>query len=129
MQNTVRRRPSLALVATGLTLLVVVLASGPQAHEVPPKDTTVTFFLVGDTHLLADKQNPAKLDDRSAGLASRLVDVLNRLPGTKIRAEAEDATVLPPRGVIHAGDCIDTGIGRRSKGSKPNGSPLSVSLA
>ncbi|MFM8931524.1 MAG: hypothetical protein ACKOS8_06570, partial [Gemmataceae bacterium] len=73
------------------------------------KAQVVSFFLVGDTHFLAQKDAPAKLDDRSSAVTSRLVDTLNRLPGTTIPAEAGDGAVLQPRGLIHAGDCIDTG--------------------
>jgi predicted phosphodiesterase len=69
----------------------------------------VSFFLVGDTHFLANKEDPARLDERSAAVTARLVDVLNALPGTEIPAFAGGGTVLAPRGVIHAGDCIDTG--------------------
>ncbi|MFN9720656.1 MAG: metallophosphoesterase, partial [Planctomycetota bacterium] len=67
------------------------------------------FFLVGDTHFLADESDTTKLDDRSASITGRLVDVLNQLPGTEIPPEAGGGQVLSPRGVIHAGDCIDTG--------------------
>jgi len=75
----------------------------------PGKAEVVSFFLVGDTHFLAQKDAPAKLDERSSGVTSRLVDTLNRLPGTPIPAEAGGGAVLQPRGLIHAGDCIDTG--------------------
>lgn len=74
-----------------------------------PKDDPVAFFVVGDTHFLASKDTPAKLDPRSAGVTARLVDVLNKLPGTDIPATAGGGKVLAPRGVVHAGDCIDTG--------------------
>ena len=73
------------------------------------RDEPVAFFLVGDTHFLADKDDPAKLDPRSTAVTGRLVDLLNRLPGTGIPPAAGGGQVLAPRGVIHAGDCIDTG--------------------
>ncbi|MBL8795823.1 MAG: metallophosphoesterase [Planctomycetia bacterium] len=69
----------------------------------------VAFFLVGDTHYLADKLNPEKLDARSAATNARLIEQLNRLPGTKIPEAAGGGTVAAPRGVIHAGDLIDSG--------------------
>ena len=109
MKNTKQRRSYLAVLATGLILLAVVWAAGPKANEPQPKDATVAFFLVGDTHLLADKKDPTKLDERSAALSSGLIDTLNKLPGTEIPKEAGGETVLPARGVVHAGDCIDTG--------------------
>jgi predicted phosphodiesterase len=79
-------------------------AETPRSDESP-----VAFFLVGDTHFLADRDNAAKLDVRSAAIAPRLVDHLNKLPGTEIPKAAGGGKVLAPRGVIHAGDCIDTG--------------------
>ena len=66
-------------------------------------------ILVGDTHYLANKEKASRLDERSSAVTGRLVDVLNRLPGTAIPAGAGGGTVLPPRGLIHAGDCIDSG--------------------
>lgn len=69
----------------------------------------VAFFLVGDTHYLADKETPEKLDVRSAETNARLIDQLNRLPGTAIPEAAGGGTVAAPRGLIHAGDLIDSG--------------------
>jgi predicted phosphodiesterase len=98
---------------TGLLLLAAIWAA-----DAPPKDANspvpVAFFLVGDTHFLADKKEPTKLDERSAALNSRLVEVLNKLPGTEITKDAGGGKVLPVRGVVHAGDCIDTGSGSKS---------------
>lgn len=69
----------------------------------------VAFFLIGDTHFLAEKENTSKLDARSALVTSNLIDTLNKLPGTEIPKELGGGKVLAPSGVIHAGDCIDTG--------------------
>jgi hypothetical protein len=88
---------------------VAALPAVARAADPDPKDDPVAFFLVGDTHFLARKDDPARLDARSAAVTSRLVDVLNALPGTEIPGAAGGGTVLAPRGVIHAGDCIDTG--------------------
>ncbi len=74
-----------------------------------PKDEPVAFFVVGDTHFLASKDDTAKLDKRSAGVCGRLIDVLNKLPGEDIPKEAGGGKVLAPKGVVHVGDCIDTG--------------------
>lgn len=78
-------------------------------EQLKSKGDHVAFFLVGDTHFLANKEDTAKLDERSAGVTGRLVDWLNKLPGTEIPRTAGGGTVVAPRGVIHAGDCIDTG--------------------
>ena len=80
------------------------------AANTPPSDNNpVAFFLVGDSHFFANKEKPGQLDERSALVTSRLVKVLNRLPGYDIPDEAGGGKVLTPSGVIHAGDCIDTG--------------------
>ena len=104
MSTRLTRRQFVATAASGLALPACLRADAPK-----PKEEPVAFFLVGDTHFLADKEATAKLDDRSAAVTSRLVDVLNKLPGTKVPDVAGGGTVLAPRGVIHAGDCIDTG--------------------
>ncbi len=103
MRRPVSRRGFLATAAT-LTLPAVAKPDEPKA-----KDEPVAFFVVGDTHFLADKDDPAKLDKRSGPVCDRLMDVLNKLPGADIPKEAGGGKVLAPRGVIHAGDCIDTG--------------------
>lgn len=73
------------------------------------EELDVSFFLIGDTHYLADKEQPEKLDARSAATTSRLIEQLNRLPGTKIPDMAGGGTVIRPKGLIHAGDLIDSG--------------------
>ena len=99
----ISRRRFVATAATA-TLPAFLRAEEPKA-----KDEPVAFFLIGDTHFLADKTDPAKLDARSKPVTGRLVDVLNKLPGTDIPRAAGGGTVLAPKGVVHAGDCIDTG--------------------
>jgi predicted phosphodiesterase len=69
----------------------------------------VAFFLIGDTHYLARKDQPGELDPASQLVTSRLIDTLNRLPGTEIPAASGAAKVATPRGLIHAGDLIDSG--------------------
>jgi predicted phosphodiesterase len=103
MQNFSRRQ-FLAAAASGLVLPAVARPVSPRPAAGP-----VAFFLIGDTHFLADKAEPKRLDPRSAAVTSRLVDTLNKLPGTQIAKEAGGGIVLAPRGVIHAGDVIDTG--------------------
>src|SRR5262245_56929035 len=94
-----------AAVFTGMILLSVVAL----AQEQKPKNLLVAFFLIGDTHILANKTEPAKVDARSASYSSRLVDALNNLQGAEIPKFAGGGQVASLRGVIHAGDCIDTG--------------------
>ena len=98
------RRQFVATAAASIPLPTFLRADEPK-----PKGESISFFLVGDTHFLADKEDPAKLDERSTAVTSRLVDLLNKLPDTAIPQAAGGGTVLAPRGVIHAGDCIDTG--------------------
>ena len=69
----------------------------------------MAFFLVGDTHYLANREAPNQLDDRSRHVTTGLIETLNTLPGTQIPDTAAGGTVAKPRGVIHAGDLIDSG--------------------
>ncbi len=90
------------------------VAAIPFSHFNPAlanntNDETIGFFLVGDTHFLADKENPAKLDNKSLLVTSKIVDTFNRLAGTTIPSSAGGGKVLIPKGLIHAGDVIDTG--------------------
>src|SRR4051794_30622086 len=108
METKAKRRPALVGLATALILLAVVCVARSKPTEVEQKEETVAFFLIGDTHLLANKNDPAKLDGRSTSLAEGLIDTLNKLAGTEIPKATGGGTVLPPRGVVHAGDCIET---------------------
>lgn len=76
------------------------------AEPAPP---AASFFLVGDTHYCADDADFTRMQPESADTNARLIDWLNRLPGTPITAEAGGGTVPTPQGVIHAGDLIDNG--------------------
>ncbi len=90
--------------ASGSSLLL-----GPAASACGSRDAPVAFFLIGDTHVLAREDAPAKIDDRSYAVVTRLIGILNSLPETAIPESAGGGRVLVPRGVLHAGDCIDTG--------------------
>ncbi len=105
MSDTLNRRQFVAAATTAAVSVPAIL----HGAEPKPKEQPVAFFLVGDSHFLANKGDAARLDERSAAVTSRLLDVLNKLPGTEIPREAGGGRVLAPRGVIHAGDCIDTG--------------------
>lgn len=104
MLPVLHRRQFLKVTAASLTTSAWLPAAGAATEEEP-----VAFFLVGDTHFLASRDATEKLDPRSAAVTSRLVDLLNKLPGTEIPKAAGGGAVRAPRGVIHAGDCIDTG--------------------
>lgn len=90
---------------TSLTTAAVLGGASAQTQA----ENAVAFFLVGDTHYLADKQKPEELDATSAGTNRRLIEVLNRLPGTAIPENAGGGKVATPNGLIHAGDLIDSG--------------------
>ncbi|MBL8813344.1 MAG: metallophosphoesterase [Planctomycetaceae bacterium] len=68
-----------------------------------------SFFVAGDTHFLADKTAPENMDARSAEICGRLVDTLNRLPGSLIPEALGGGVVSAPAALIHTGDIIDTG--------------------
>ena len=69
----------------------------------------MAFYVIGDTHFLADAASPDRLLPASAAMTTGLVDTLNRLVGSEIAPPAGGGTVRRPCGVIHAGDIIDTG--------------------
>lgn len=98
--------------ATSAAAGASILFPGTRTLAQPaPADSEadVSFFLVSDTHFLANKDQPTKLDEKSIMTCRGLVDTLNKLPGTTIPGESGGGTVLSPRGVIHGGDMIDTG--------------------
>ena len=102
-----------AFVAGSGALLASAGGLGPgqalAAPRRPAADEVVAFFMVSDTHYLADKDDPSKLDASSAENNGRLVEQLNKLPGTEILERAGGGTVRKPAFVIHGGDVIDTG--------------------
>ncbi|MFM8470813.1 MAG: metallophosphoesterase [Limisphaerales bacterium] len=91
------------LAALGATAAAAAL---PARADTPP---LTSFFVVSDTHFLADKNQPGQLDANSASDNRRLVDTLNRLPGTAFSEAVGGGTVPVPMGVLHSGDVIDTG--------------------
>ena len=93
------------LTGSAAALAGAYLAPGARAATAP----LTSFFVLGDTHFLADKNEPEKMTANSAAYTSRLVDTLNKLPGTEFSGEAGGGTVPAPNGVLHVGDVIDTG--------------------
>lgn len=109
IHSTLSRREFLARTVAGSTALAAGLTSQPTSAADGNALPKVAFLVVGDTHYLANKETPARMDLRSAEICGRLVDTLNRLPGTAIPAEAGGGKVAATAGLIHAGDIIDTG--------------------
>jgi predicted phosphodiesterase len=70
---------------------------------------TIGFFAIGDTHYFANERSTHELVDSSVVNCQGLIDTLNRLEGTPIPDLAGGGKVGSIRGVIHAGDIIDTG--------------------
>ncbi|MDG2224096.1 MAG: metallophosphoesterase [Rubripirellula sp.] len=106
------RSPSSSLVVSRRDVLAASAAAVATTgncfgNETPPDP--VAFFLVGDTHYFANKDKPQQLDPRSRRMTTGLVNTLNALPGTSISEAAGGGTVAIPKGVIHAGDLIDSG--------------------
>jgi len=80
------------------------------SHAAPnPTSKSTSFFLVGDTHYCADEKVPDQLMGTSRELTSRLVEWLNKLPGSAFPEKLGGGTIEAPKGVIHAGDLIDSG--------------------
>lgn len=73
------------------------------------KTSSCSFFVVSDTHYLANKENPAQMNASSAEICGRLIDTLNRLPGNSLPDVLGGGKVIAPLGVIHGGDIIDSG--------------------
>lgn len=109
--HSLSRRDFLATAAAAATTGAAAVGEPERllARQADAADGPVAFFLIGDTHFLAGKDDTSKLDPRSATVNSNLVDRLNELAGKPIPAASGGGKVLAPRGVIHAGDCIDTG--------------------
>ena len=57
-----------------------VAAAAPQASG----DDVVSFFVISDTHFLAVKDDPERLEESSAEHTARLIETLNTLPGAEI---------------------------------------------
>src|SRR5215204_1356901 len=66
-----------------------------------------SFFVAGDTHYCADDEDITRMDPVSAAYNGRLIDWLNKLPGSEFPVEVGGGTVPVPAGVIHAGDLVD----------------------
>ncbi|MFN9038097.1 MAG: hypothetical protein ACK5YO_17480 [Planctomyces sp.] len=106
------RRGFLGGVASGLAgglLWSPEVRSGGRPRGLYDEQSPTAFLMISDTHVLADAADAAKLDQRSVAVTGRFVDCLNGLSGTEIPESAGGGRVRELRGVIHGGDCIDTG--------------------
>lgn len=107
MMNHTQRRREFLSTTTGF-LLGAAAAPVVSASSAEPDDR-IAFFVIGDTHYLADKHSPTKLSVESEESTMRFLTALAGLPGSEIAAEAGGGRVAIPRGLIHCGDIIDTG--------------------
>jgi len=77
-------------------------------QAVPAADG-LSFFIISDTHMLAESATPGTIAAPRLALNERLVDVLNTLPGQQLPAGLGGGTIARPRGVLHLGDIADSG--------------------
>jgi predicted phosphodiesterase len=74
-----------------------------------PADPLVAFAVVGDTHYLADRDDPTRLQSASRAINTALIDQLNALAGREIDPAAGGGRVRELAAVLHVGDLIDSG--------------------
>ena len=104
------RRRFLALTATAAGSLALrrIDAADPAA-PLPPITDGMSFFLIGDTHYLANKDAPAELDPVSRAYTAGLIGWLNKLPASELPHSIGGGRLPAPSGLVHAGDLIDSG--------------------
>ena len=105
---TRRRFLELAATSAGAFALRSVRADEAQT-PLPPLSEGTSFFLVGDTHYLANKEKPETLDEVSRAYTSGLIGWLNKIPEMPLPEDLGGTKLPLPAGLIHAGDLIDTG--------------------
>ncbi|MGC4002154.1 MAG: metallophosphoesterase [Pirellulales bacterium] len=103
------RRAFLTTTAAGAFVPSLLNAQERASQTLTSDAQPLAFFLVGDTHYLADRTSPQQLAEASKTTNGRLIERLNELPGKPIDERAGGGRVLTPAGVIHAGDLIDSG--------------------
>ena len=91
----------------GTTAAAAAGLLSPRARAIEP--FSLSFFVIGDTHYLANAEKPGELEPLSAATNAGLIEALNRLRGTAIPETARAGNVGEPRGIIHVGDLIDSG--------------------
>lgn len=90
-----------ALAGAGLAL------QWPAALSAQTND--LAFFVISDTHMLADATAMTAVEPSRLALNERLIDVLNGLPGLALPGDIGGGRVATPRGVLHLGDMADSG--------------------
>src|SRR5689334_6411222 len=105
----ISRRRFLTLTATAAGSLVLRPLYAAEAGPLPPLTEGISFFLIGDTHYLANKDNPSELDAVSRAYTAGLIERLNQLPGSDLPEIIGGGKLPVPSGLIHAGDLIDSG--------------------
>ena len=101
-----RRFLSLTATAAGSLALRRVDAADPAA-PLPPLTEGTTFFLIGDTHYLANKEKPAELDATSRAYTAGLIERL-ALEGLVHRAvSATDRRIQIVRLTTAGKDALD----------------------
>ena len=108
-RQTFNRREFLAASSAGLGALALSTAGASEPASSSASASDMAFFFISDTHFLAEKESPTRINETSIATCRGLIDTLNKLPGTAIPTEAGGGTVATPRGVIHGGDLIDSG--------------------
>ena len=73
------------------------------------REPSLAFFVISDTHVLADAGAPSRPDGPRLAMNDRLIDLLNGLPGRRLPEEIGGGAIAEPRGVLHLGDMVDTG--------------------
>lgn len=109
MLNPIDRRRFLGSSLLASSSLASSSLAFSRDFEPKPQKPSAAWFLIGDTHYLANAENTAKMDDASQATNQNLIDQLNRLPGSLIPESAGGGFVAKTNGVIHAGDLIDSG--------------------
>jgi hypothetical protein len=103
------RRTFLQLTGTAGGSLIFGRSHAAEGRALPSAGDGISFFLIGDTHYLAEQETPGVLDDVSMAYTSQLIAQLHGLPGTRWPEVLGGGTIPEPRGLIHAGDLIDSG--------------------
>lgn len=109
--NPLSRRKFLQVTATAAGSVIFGSSRALLGRPLPAASEGISFFLIGDTHYLAQQDAPGALDEISQDYTSRLIEHLNRLPGTDWPETMGGGKIPEPRGLIHAGDLIDSGNG------------------
>jgi hypothetical protein len=93
----------------GAVAVAAAGCAGRQWAADAKEGDVVAFFHISDIHVYAPMESPDHIDETSWNINARLIDQLNRLPGTQLPDNIGGGQVRQPRGVVLTGDCIDSG--------------------